>query len=116
MKKYFYILIIALVASCSNEAPKETKQVEKPKVEVPSFNADSAYHYIQTQVDFGPRYISSKGWDACGNYLVKELKKHTPHVQEQNTPFTTYDGKKHQLRNIIAEFSPEKNNRVLLCF
>ena len=29
--------------------------------------------------------------------------------------FTTYDGKNHQLRNIIAEFSPEKNNRILLC-
>jgi Zn-dependent M28 family amino/carboxypeptidase len=36
-------------------------------------------------------------------------------VQEQKTDVTTYDGKKHELRNIIASFSPEKNNRVLLC-
>ena len=115
MKKYFYILIIAFLVACSSETPKQQKQAEKPKVEVPTFNSDSAYHYIQTQVDFGPRYISSKGWEACGDYLFNELKKYTPYVQEQNTPFTTYDGKNHQLRNIIAEFSPEKNNRILLC-
>ena len=107
MKKYLSILIITLLVACSGDTPKQAK---KPKVEVPIFNSDSAYHYIQTQVDFGPRYISSKGWEACGDYLFNELKKHTPFVQEQNTPFTTYDGKNHQLRNIIAEFSPEKNN------
>ena len=42
------------------------------------------------------------------NYLLNELKKYTPYVQEQNTPYTTYDGKNHQLRNIIAEFGPER--------
>ena len=34
---------------------------------------------------------------------------------KNKTHLTTYDGKNHQLRNIIAEFSPEKNNRILLC-
>ena len=101
MKKYLSILIIGLLFACSGENPQQ-KQASKQKVEVPTFNSDSAYHYIQTQVDFGPRFISSKGWDACGDYLFNELKKHTPYVQEQNTPFTTYDGKSHQLRNIIA--------------
>ena len=108
MKKYFSIVIITLLVACSSETPKQQKQAEKPKVEVPTFNSDSAYHYIQTQVDFGPRYISSKGWKACGDYLFNEFKKYTPYVQEQNTPFTTYDGKNHQLRNIIAEFSQKE--------
>ena len=40
--------------------------------------------------------------------FFNELKKYTPYVQEQNTPFTTYDGKNHQLRNIIAEFSQKR--------
>ena len=71
MKKYLSILIITLLVACSGDTPKQAK---KPKVEVPIFNSDSAYHYIQTQVDFGPRYISSKGWEACGDYLFNELK------------------------------------------
>lgn len=115
MKKYLSILAIALLAACGSEAPKKEKKSTKPKVETPSFNADSAYLYVQQQVDFGPRVISSKGWEACGDFLVKKLQQYTPHVQEQNAPITTYDGKQHTLRNIIASFSPEKNNRILLC-
>ena len=69
MKKYLSILIIALLFACSGESPKQQKQASNQKVEVPTFNSDSAYHYIQTQVDFGPRFISSKGWEACGDYL-----------------------------------------------
>ena len=82
---------------------------------MPVFNTDSAYHYIQTQVDFGPRYISSKGWENCGDYLVRELKKYTTYVQEQNTDYTTYDGKNHVLRNIIAEFSSENKSHHVVC-
>ena len=52
--------------------------------------------------------MSSKGWQQCGDFLVEKLKTYTPHVQEQNSPIKTYDGKSHTLRNIIASFSPEK--------
>jgi hypothetical protein len=114
MKKFFPILLLTLLAACATDTPKKEKVV-KPQVEVPTFNADSAYHFVEKQVSFGPRVISSKGWESCGDYLFNTLKKYTPYVQEQNTPLTTYDGKKHTLRNIIAEFSPEKNNRILLC-
>lgn len=114
MKRTIAILVFCILAACNTESPTK-EQAKKTLVEVPVFNTDSAYHYIQTQVDFGPRYISSKGWENCGDYLVRELKKYTTHVQEQNTGYTTYDGKNHVLRNIIAEFSPEKNNRIMLC-
>ena len=101
--------------ACSDN--KTTQSVKKPveAVEVPDFNADSAYLYIQQQVDFGPRFVSSKGWQQCGDFLVEKLKTYTSHVQEQNSPIKTYDGKSHTLRNIIASFSPDKNNRILLC-
>lgn len=103
--------------SCQQEkaSNQSVKRTSKQSVEIPQFNADSAYQYIQDQVDFGPRYLSSPGWDQCGDYLVKKLLNYTPHVQEQNTDITTYDGKSHRLRNVIASFSPEKNNRILLC-
>ena len=81
---------------------------------VPVFNADSAYQYIQTQVDFGPRVISSKAWENCAIWLEKKFLQYTPNVQVQEAATTTYDGKHHTLKNIIASFSPEKNNRVAL--
>lgn len=103
--------------SCQQDKPsnQSVKKAPKQRVEIPQFNADSAYQYIQDQVDFGPRYLSSPGWRKCGDYLVEKLLNYTPHVQEQNTDITTYDGKSHRLRNVIASFNPEKNNRILLC-
>ena len=111
-QSYLLIFSALFLFSCGNENKPAKK--EKIRVVAPSFNADSAYLYIQQQVDYGPRFISSPGWDRCGDFLVQSFKKYTPNVQEQNAPITTYDGKKHTLRNIIASFGPEKNNRIAL--
>jgi len=110
-------LSILILFSCQEEkkSTQSVKKETKKAVEIPSFNVDSAYLFIQQQVDFGPRYLSSKGWQKCGDFLVQKLLTYTPHVQEQNTSITTYDGKSHTLRNIIASFNSEKNNRILLC-
>jgi hypothetical protein len=108
--------LILLVSSCATEPQQKTKSFSKPKVkiEVPTFNADSAYYFVEKQVSFGPRVISSKGWRNCAIWLEKKFKTYTPNVIVQEAPITTYDGKHHTLKNIIASFSPEKNNRVAL--
>tara|TARA_B100000902_G_scaffold155401_1_gene151847 strand:+ start:29931 stop:30950 length:1020 start_codon:yes stop_codon:yes gene_type:complete len=98
--------------SCLIEDQKDNTQ--KVNIEVPNFSPDSAYHFIETQVNFGPRVISSKSWENCAIWLEKEFKKYTPHLIIQEAPVTTYDGKKHVLKNFIASFSPEKKNRVVL--
>lgn len=108
-------LIVLLSCQEEKKSSQSVKKEVKKTLEVPNFNADSAYLFIQQQVDFGPRFVSSQGWQQCGDFLVEKLKKYTPHVQEQNSPIQTYDGKTHTLRNIIASFSPEKNNRIVLC-
>ena len=119
MNYRYNIFLVALLFlhACSSEPKQEIKQApKKPKVkiEVPTFNADSAYHYIQKQVDFGPRVISSKSWENCAIWLKQKLLKYTPNVIVQEAPTTTYDGKNHTLKNIIASFSPDKKNRVAL--
>ena len=111
------LLAILILSSCSTEPQQKTKTTPKKpkaKIEVPTFNADSAYSYIQKQVDFGPRVISSKGWKNCAIWLEKKFKTYTPNVIVQEAPITTYDRQHHTLKNIIASFSPEKNNRVAL--
>ena len=111
------IIIISafLITACSSDT-KLKKKDENPKVkiQVPNFNADSAYHYIQKQVDFGPRVISSIAWKNCAIWLENKFKNYTNNVIVQEAPVTTYDGKKHTLKNIIASFSLDNNNRVAL--
>ena len=109
-----FFLFYCLLVACSNEPQEKTQVAKKVKINVPDFNADSAYYFIEKQVSFGPRVISSKGWVNCGIWLEKKLKGYTSNVIVQEAPIKTYDGKNHTLKNIIASFSHKKNNRIAL--
>ena len=58
--------------------------------------------------------MSSVGWKNCALWLEKKLNSYCPNVIVQTAPTTTYDGKTHTLKNIIASFDPNKKNRVVL--
>ena len=73
------INITYIFISCGNESNKKTpKETISPSYlhkdviqnRIPDFNADSAYKYIETQVDFGPRYLSSNGWNKCEKWIT----------------------------------------------
>jgi len=113
------VVVLLLVSGCSSDDPRKTTDSDKEikiikKLKVPEFNEDSAYFYIEKQVSFGPRVISSKSWENCAKWLQKKLLQYTPNVIIQEAPATTYDGKNHILKNIIASFSPDKKNRIAL--
>ena len=114
LRNCIFLLLYCLLFACSTEPEQQTKEVPKAKIEVPIFNPDSAYYFVEKQVNFGPRVISSAPWKNCAIWLEKKFKTYTPNVIVQEAPITTYDGKKHTLKNIIASFSPEKNNRIAL--
>ena len=114
LRNCIFLLLYCLLFACSTEPEQQTKEVPKAKIEVPIFNPDSAYYFVEKQVSFGPRVISSTPWKNCAIWLEKKFKTYTPNVIIQEAPITTYDGKKHTLKNIIASFSPEKNNRIAL--
>ena len=110
------LISIILLASCSNDKTTNVSKGEniKTKISIPNFNSDSSYSFIKKQVDFGPRVISTKAWNECSKYLVDKLNSYNAFVKVQEAPVKTYDGKEHVLRNIIASFSVEKNNRIAL--
>ena len=109
----FLILFITIIA-CNSNNKNVVEKKPKIKIEVPNFNSDSAYFFVEQQVSFGPRVISSKAWDQCSKYLTNKLESYGAKVIVQQAPITTYDQKKHILRNIIGSYSPEKNNRIAL--
>ena len=104
--------------SCSNDANKDKTETTIPKKEdslppAPKFNEDSAYSFVKAQVDFGPRIPGTSAHAKCADYLSSKLKSYGWEVQIQNGNITTYDGKKFNLKNIIASYKPEISNRIL---
>lgn len=117
MKNYIYILLLATLITACGEEKKEMKKedaVLEKKVEVPSFNEDSAYAYVAKQVSFGARVPGTKAHAKCADWLQAELKKFGGSVYVQGGEVTTFDGKKFQLKNIIASFNAKAAKRILL--
>lgn len=85
----------------------------KPK-HIP-FNADSAYYYIEKQVSFGPRVPNTFGHRVTAKFLSEELDRFADHVFVQEAKVTNHKNEILNIQNIIAEFNPEKRDRILLC-
>lgn len=110
------LLVFSLGISCSTNKKEQVEESEKPAkvVSVPPFNSDSAYFFVQKQVEFGPRIPNTNAHKITGDYLVKTLEKYGATVFQQEFEAYTFDNKKLKLRNIIGSFFPDKPKRVLL--
>lgn len=113
----FALLLMLLVVSCggSSKGSSPVSAVQEKAVELPRFDADSAYAFVETQVSFGPRVPNSDEHRACGDYLENKLKSYGADVVSQQVELVAYNGEKLQARNIVAQFQPEKKKRVMLC-
>ena len=58
-------MALLLVACGGKKQNATTPQPQAAPVVVPTFNADSAYHYTAEQVAFGPRVPNSEAHRAC---------------------------------------------------
>lgn len=116
MKKgvLLYLLLFLFACGRTTESGSTESQSSPPRVNVPVFNADSAYFFVNKQVSFGPRIPNSPAHTRTGDYLIEKLKAYTPHVSAQHFKMTSFDGKVLDLENIIASFQPEKTKRILL--
>lgn len=81
---------------------------------VPTFNADSAYHYTWQQCSFGARVPNSKAHGKCLKYICGELERMGAKVNRQETTLIAYDGTRLQSTNIIASYYPDNNRRIAL--
>jgi hypothetical protein len=115
--KIFFFLIAVCLLSCKDDKDKKNSSaIEKGEksVKIPNFNADSAYFFVQKQVNFGPRVPNSSAHQRANIFFVEHFKKNGAIVTEQNFSATTYDNQKLNLTNIIASYNPEKRKRILL--
>jgi len=122
MNRLFLYVILALslsMGSCNQPLNKSTGPNEKAttveRIQVPDFNADSAYRYIEEQVDFGPRIPNTPEHLAAATYLVNKLGSFADTVVVQEFKARAYDGTILNGKNIIGSFKPGHKSRVLLC-
>lgn len=109
-----FIAILFLYGCKTKTSSEQTTEQTIHLVDSPAFHADSAYHFIQKQVDFGPRVPNTEAHRQCGDFLVAALKKYGFQVTEQKFIATTYDNQKLNARNIIGSFNPKASKRILL--
>jgi len=109
-------LFILAFSACDSNKEKEKQVNEKPEkvVSVPVFNTDSAYHFVERQVNFGPRVPGTEAHNEAANYFIKKFESYGAKVQVQSFDATMFDNRKVTLKNIIVSFNPEKKKRVLL--
>ena len=117
LPKYSIALTALLLALCSCGGMK-TKTSDNNKQEslvtIPTFNADSAYNYVAQQVAMGHRVPGTMAHKNTAQWLANEMTRHGADVIVQEATVEVYNGKEVPMYNIIAQFAPEKSNRILL--
>ncbi len=123
MRRVIISVLIVTLAACSScgddpiKDPGKFGQPDNPVIKPltpPEFNADSAYSYLEAQVEFGPRVPNTEGHRKCGEYLATFLEAQGLDVIRQKAVVTAFNGTKLNIVNIIGQYKPEAPNRVLL--
>ena len=110
------LLLLAIFAfvSCKKQNAPSADGFDYSKIEIPDFNADSAYHYVKTQCDFGPRIPNGKAAQSCGDYIIEFMRLYADTVYVQEFSSRLWDNTEVKGRNIIASFNLDATDRVLL--
>lgn len=111
------VLSLTLVTACGQSkgsANTDEQVVVTKSSDTPDFQADSAYVYVENQVNFGPRVPNTPEHKACADYLAGELKRFGADVKVQEMTVTAYDGTALEARNIIGSYDPANPKRILL--
>ncbi len=109
-----FFITLGFVWSCGQDQKTENSQDQTSYKPVPEFQADSAYAFIQQQVDFGPRVPNTEGHKKTRAWLLETFQAYGMEVQTQDFEARTYDDKLWNLTNIIASYNPDASRRIML--
>lgn len=110
----FTILILALLLiSCSDQGAN--LEFERQGRDVPEFNAENAYNFVEEQVEFGPRVPNTNAHRLVKDYLREKLTESAGarNVFVQEFEQTVY-GDTLTMFNVLAGFGLQHQDRILL--
>lgn len=112
------LLIMSLIATACNagSANADNRTAEQVvAVSYPQFNADSAYNFVETQVNFGPRVPGTSGHKKCAQWIVGQLNNfNADTIIEQPATLTAFNGDRLPIINIFAQYNKNATKRILL--
>lgn len=120
MKTIYLLAAITLFIACGSRKNEssENQSTDSATAEqmkfTADFNADSAYHYVECQVKFGPRVPNTEAHRRCAEWLSAELERHGATVTNQRASLKAFDGSTLDAVNIIGQFNPDAPDRILL--
>ncbi len=79
-----------------------------------NFSGDTAYNYIKTQVEFGPRVPGTPAQKATANWLQEKLRQSCDTVYRQDVTVKAGDGTALPCYNLIGVINPAAKQRYLL--
>lgn len=108
-------LLCLLLLGCSISDRNGLQFSEKGR-QVPAFDSDSAYKFIQRQVEFGPRVPNTYGHVKTREYLENKLKQYAGSTSVYSQEFTSigYNNDTLQWANIIAAFNLSATDRIVI--
>lgn len=114
MNKLTFIIGLLFFFGCSQEDKSGLKFSERGR-EVPAFNADSAYHFVEAQLDFGPRVPNTEAHQQALIYFEDKFRDYAGEnaVYIQRFEAEGYD-ETLQLANVIAAFNLTAPDRIML--
>jgi Zn-dependent M28 family amino/carboxypeptidase len=107
------ILIFCMLTGCKGDANESSAAQRIPAKTSTGFNGSAAYNYAKAQFDFGPRVPGTPAAQKAGDWITSQMRARADTVIVQSFTYTTADGRKLPLRNILARFRPELKERVL---
>lgn len=110
---YTLALVLLILLACEDEK-RPNINVGQSYYNVPSFNADSSYRYIEKQLSFGPRVPGEPGHAACAEWLKNKLTDFGLEAHIEEFSAKRYDGLAMDGKNIVASLNPGARKRVFV--
>ncbi len=112
-----FLIPLLMASSCNtnNENSNSENVTVENKITKPEFSPDSAYLFVQQQLDFGARIPGTLAQQKCASYFEQKLKNYGASVIMQKTNVVIYNGKSVPCINIIASYNPTANRRLMIC-
>ena len=110
-----FSMLIMFACGNSQKPVNQSTEVKDKQVHVPVFNRDSAYAYVEKQVNFGPRVPGTEAHSACARWMENTMNRFADTVIVQTFKARAYNGNVLRGKNIISSFNVEQKKRVLLC-
>jgi Zn-dependent M28 family amino/carboxypeptidase len=107
------ILLLCILSGCKGDAKNGSAAQRIAAATATGFSGDAAYNYAKAQVAFGPRVPGTPAAKQAGDWIIRQMRARADTVIVQSFTYTTADGKKLPLRNILARFRPDLSNRIL---